>query len=72
MRHHSGAHPRMGAVDVCPFVPVANTTTEECVECSKRFGERCGKELGIPVYLYEVFFFLFFSFLFFSFFSFSF
>lgn len=53
MRNHTGEHPRMGAVDVVPFVPVANVTVEECVECSKRFGKRMGEELGIPVYLYE-------------------
>lgn len=53
MSKHSGEHPRMGAVDVVPFVPVANTTTEECVECSKLFGKRIGEELGVPVYLYE-------------------
>ncbi|MBE2219149.1 MAG: glutamate formimidoyltransferase [Ignavibacteria bacterium] len=53
MSKHSGAHPRMGAVDVCPFVPVAGVTTEDCVECSKRYGKRVGEELGLPVYLYE-------------------
>lgn len=53
MTKHSGAHPRMGAVDVCPFVPVAGVTTEDCVECSKKFGKRVGEELGLPVYLYE-------------------
>jgi glutamate formiminotransferase/formiminotetrahydrofolate cyclodeaminase len=53
MSKHSGEHPRMGAVDVCPFVPVANVTTEDCVECSKRYGKRVGDELGVPVYLYE-------------------
>jgi len=53
MTKHSGAHPRMGAVDVCPFVPVARVTTEDCVECSKKFGKRVGEELGLPVYLYE-------------------
>jgi len=53
MSKHSGEHPRMGAVDVVPFVPVANVTTEECVECSKRYGARVGEELGVPVYLYE-------------------
>ncbi len=53
MSKHSGEHPRMGAVDVVPFVPVANVTTEECVECSKQYGKRVGDELGIPVYLYE-------------------
>ena len=53
MTKHSGEHPRMGAVDVVPFVPVANVTTEECVECSKKYGRRVGDELGVPVYLYE-------------------
>ncbi len=53
MSKHSGAHPRMGAVDVCPFVPVAGVTTEDCVECAKKFGKRVGEELGVPVYLYE-------------------
>jgi glutamate formiminotransferase/formiminotetrahydrofolate cyclodeaminase len=53
MRKHKGEHPRMGALDVCPFVPVANVTTEECVECAKQFGKRLGEELGVPVYLYE-------------------
>lgn len=53
MSTHHGEHPRMGAVDVCPFVPVANVTIEECVEVSKKFGDRVGKELNLPVYLYE-------------------
>jgi glutamate formiminotransferase / formiminotetrahydrofolate cyclodeaminase len=53
MTKHSGEHPRMGAVDVVPFVPVAGVTTEDCIECSKRFGKRVGEELGVPVYLYE-------------------
>ncbi|MEO8512024.1 MAG: glutamate formimidoyltransferase [Ignavibacteria bacterium] len=53
MSKHSGSHPRMGAVDVCPFVPVAGVTTEDCVECAKKFGKRVGEELGVPVYLYE-------------------
>jgi glutamate formiminotransferase/formiminotetrahydrofolate cyclodeaminase len=53
MTRHSGEHPRMGAVDVVPFVPVANVTTADCVECSKKFGKRVGDELGVPVYLYE-------------------
>jgi glutamate formiminotransferase / formiminotetrahydrofolate cyclodeaminase len=54
MAAHHGEHPRMGAVDVVPFVPVANVTIEECVECAKRFGNRVGEELNIPVYLYEM------------------
>ncbi|HWQ81464.1 MAG TPA: glutamate formimidoyltransferase [Ignavibacteria bacterium] len=53
MTTHTGEHPRMGAVDVVPFVPVAGVTVEECVECAKKYGERVGKELGVPVYLYE-------------------
>lgn len=53
MRKHKGEHPRIGALDVCPFVPVANVTMEECVECAKRFGKRLAEELGVPVYLYE-------------------
>lgn len=53
MRHHKGEHPRMGAMDVCPFVPVANVTMEECVECSKEFARRAAEELKIPFYLYE-------------------
>lgn len=53
MTKHSGEHPRMGAMDVCPFVPVANVTMEECVEIAKKFGKRAGEELGIPMFLYE-------------------
>jgi glutamate formiminotransferase/formiminotetrahydrofolate cyclodeaminase len=53
MTKQHGEHPRMGAVDVVPFVPVSNVTTEDCVECSKRYGKRAGNELGVPVYLYE-------------------
>ena len=53
MSKQTGEHPRMGAVDVVPFVPVANVTMEECVECAKKFGKRAGEELGIPIYLYE-------------------
>jgi len=53
MRTHSGAHARMGATDVCPFVPVEGITMNECVAIARRLGERVGRELGIPVYLYE-------------------
>lgn len=53
MSKHHGAHPRMGATDVCPFVPVADVTMEECVAIAKAVGERVGRELGVPVYLYE-------------------
>ena len=51
--HHTGQHPRIGATDVCPFVPVSGVTLEECVAMAKRVGERVGHELSIPVYLYE-------------------
>ncbi len=53
MRKHSGAHPRFGATDVCPFIPIANATMEDCIACAKKLGERVGKELNQPVYLYE-------------------
>jgi glutamate formiminotransferase/formiminotetrahydrofolate cyclodeaminase len=53
MRKHKGAHPRMGAADVCPFVPISGVTMEDCVALAKKLGERVGKELKIPVYLYE-------------------
>src|SRR5437867_3179905 len=53
MTKHSGEHPRLGAVDVVPFVPVSGVTTQDCVECAKNFGKRAGDELGIPVFLYE-------------------
>lgn len=51
MRKHRGEHPRMGATDVCPFVPVSGITMEECAELAERLGKRVG-EIGIPVYLY--------------------
>ena len=53
MSTHRGAHPRIGAVDVVPFVPVADVTMDECVELARRLGERVGRELSIPVFLYE-------------------
>ena len=53
MTRHSGAHPRMGATDVCPFVPVRGIDMEGCAELARRLGERVGAELGIPVFLYE-------------------
>ena len=53
MRAHHGAHGRMGAVDVCPFVPVAGVTMDDCVELSKRLGARVGEDLSLPVFLYE-------------------
>jgi len=53
MAKHRGEHPRMGATDVLPFVPVAGLSMEDCVEMARRVGKRIGEELGIPVYLYE-------------------
>jgi glutamate formiminotransferase/formiminotetrahydrofolate cyclodeaminase len=53
MRRHKGAHPRMGATDVCPFIPVSNVSWEEAIECANRLGKRVAEELKIPVYLYE-------------------
>ena len=53
MNVQRGEHPRMGAADVVPFVPIKNVTMEDCVAIARRLGERVGRELGIPVYLYE-------------------
>ena len=53
MSKHTGAHSRIGATDVCPFVPVAGVTMEDCVQIAKEVGERVARELNIPVYLYE-------------------
>ncbi|VGW18086.1 glutamate formiminotransferase [Streptococcus pyogenes] len=53
MTKHHGEHPRMGATDVCPFVPIKDITTQECVEISKQVAERINRELGIPIFLYE-------------------
>jgi glutamate formiminotransferase/formiminotetrahydrofolate cyclodeaminase len=53
MSKHKGAHPRFGATDVCPLVPVSNITMEETVEYARKLAERIGNELGIPVYCYE-------------------
>ena len=53
MRQHHGAHPRFGATDVCPLVPVAGITLEECAQLARQLGERIAKELSIPCYLYE-------------------
>jgi glutamate formiminotransferase / formiminotetrahydrofolate cyclodeaminase len=50
---HSGSHPRLGATDVVPFVPISGVTMDECVAMARRLGERVGRELDIPVYLYE-------------------
>lgn len=53
MRRHTGAHPRIGALDVCPIVPVAEVTMEECVAMARTLGRRIAEELDIPVYFYE-------------------
>src|ERR1043165_7935936 len=53
MTAHRGAHPRIGAVDVVPFIPVANVSMDDCVELARKLGVRIGKELGVPVFLYE-------------------
>jgi len=53
MRTHKGEHPRMGAIDVVPFVPVRDVTMEECVKISEAYGERIAAELSVPVFLYE-------------------
>lgn len=53
MSQHSGTHPRMGATDVCPFIPVSDVSIEECVKLSKLVGKRVGDDLGIPVFLYD-------------------
>ncbi len=53
MRHHKGEHPRLGAIDVFPFIPVRNSSINECIEISKKFGEVISKEFMLPVYLYS-------------------
>lgn len=53
MRHHHGAHPRMGATDVLPLIPIAGITLEECAELSRKLAKRIGEELHIPTYCYE-------------------
>lgn len=53
MRKHKGDHPRFGATDVCPLVPISGITMEETAEYARKLGKRIGDELGIPVYLYE-------------------
>src|SRR5215208_3592435 len=50
---HTGEHPRMGATDVLPFVPISGVTMEECIDLARNCGTRMWSELGIPVYLYE-------------------
>ncbi len=53
MSRHTGEHPRQGACDVCPFIPLSGATMDDCVELSRRLGKRVGDELGVPVFLYE-------------------
>src|SRR5438046_10601956 len=53
MRKHKGAHPRMGATDVCPFIPVSNVSREEAIDCAKQLGKLVCEELKIPGYLNE-------------------
>ncbi len=53
LAHHKGEHPRIGATDVVPFVPISGVTMAECIEMARRLGKRVGEELNIPVYLYE-------------------
>jgi glutamate formiminotransferase/formiminotetrahydrofolate cyclodeaminase len=53
LNHHTGEHPRMGATDVIPFVPISGVTMDDCVRLARECGERMWRELGIPVYLYE-------------------
>lgn len=53
MEQHQGEHPRMGAVDVIPFIPIAGTTMDDCVALARELGREIGEQLGIPVYLYE-------------------
>ncbi|NLG97043.1 MAG: glutamate formimidoyltransferase [Chloroflexi bacterium] len=53
LNHHTGEHPRLGAADVVPFVPIRDVTMQECIEIARRLGKRVGEELQIPVYLYE-------------------
>ena len=53
MSNHTGSHPRMGATDVCPFVPVSGISIDETIELSKEVAKRVGEELRIPIYLYE-------------------
>jgi len=53
LREHSGEHPRIGAADVVPFVPLEDTTMDDCIALARSLGQRVGDELGIPVYLYE-------------------
>ncbi len=53
LEQHTGEHPRIGATDVVPFIPISGATMEDCVQMARRLGQRVGDELSIPVYLYE-------------------
>ena len=53
LTQHEGAHPRIGATDVCPFIPLEGTTMQDCVGLAQELGARVGGELGIPVFLYD-------------------
>jgi glutamate formiminotransferase len=53
LRNHQGEHPRLGATDVVPFIPLEGATMDDCVALARRLGDRVGRELDIPVYLYE-------------------
>ena len=53
MATHSGEHPRFGAMDVCPFVPIRGATMDTCIDCANEFGRRMDQELGLSVYMYE-------------------
>lgn len=53
LNNHKGEHPRMGALDVAPFIPIMDTTIEECIDLAKQLGKKIGDELNIPVYLYD-------------------
>nr|XP_009860536.1 formimidoyltransferase-cyclodeaminase-like isoform X1 [Ciona intestinalis] len=52
MAKHKGEHPRFGALDVCPFIPVSNTTMDDCIDCANKFAKMLAEELQVPVYLY--------------------
>lgn len=53
LNHHTGEHPRIGATDVCPFIPLEGATMDDCIALARALGQRVGAELGIPVFLYE-------------------
>ena len=53
LNHHDGEHPRIGALDVLPFVPLKGVTMDDCVTLARRAGERIARELNLPVFLYE-------------------